>query len=50
MSQAAEYKLELICDNCGHQGAFDFYGDYVCHDCLNLEQEDEDDIGEFDED
>jgi hypothetical protein len=48
MSKAAEYKLDLICDNCGHKGAFDFYGDYVCHDCLDLEDQDE--VGEFDED
>lgn len=24
-----------VCDNCGNQGAFDLYGDYVCGDCLH---------------
>ena len=32
------------CDECGQLGAFDFYGDYYCTNCLrefNLEEEDE---------
>ncbi len=28
------YREHEICDICGHYGAFDFYGDYVCEECL----------------
>lgn len=49
MSKDVEYELDLICDSCGHKGAFEFYGDFVCSDCLSLD-DDEDEIGEFDED
>lgn len=49
MSKEVPYDLEAICDTCGHKGAFDLYGDYMCHDCLSSE-DDEDDVGEFDED
>jgi|WetSurMetagenome_2_1015567.scaffolds.fasta_scaffold128748_1 hypothetical protein len=50
MAKEPEYNLALICDSCGHKGAFNLHGDYVCHDCLDLEQDDEDEVGEFDED
>lgn len=34
MSRDIPYDKKLKCDNCGHDGAFDFMGDYYCGDCL----------------
>jgi hypothetical protein len=25
---------EAVCDDCGHRGAYDFMGDFLCFDCL----------------
>ena len=37
MSREVEYEDMLRCDNCGNRGAFDFYGDCLCDDCLDNE-------------
>ena len=34
MNREAEYEADEICDICGEEGAFDFYGDYICEECL----------------
>ena len=33
MSREVPYYPELVCDHCGTVGAFDFMGDYLCHEC-----------------
>ena len=30
---------EVECDVCGKKGAFDFYGDFICSDCLRRDKE-----------
>ena len=27
------FELDLVCDNCGAMGAYDFMGDYLCPAC-----------------
>ena len=39
MSRDVPYDSDLICDNCGKPGAFDFMGDYYCNDCLTTDKE-----------
>lgn len=36
----APYDPDAICDVCGQKGAFDFYGDFICGNCLKEEAED----------
>lgn len=33
MSRDIDYEKDLVCDNCGKVGAYDFMGDYYCSDC-----------------
>ena len=33
MDRSVSFDENLICDNCGKLGAFDFMGDYYCPDC-----------------
>jgi len=32
------YNANLICDECGKRGAYDFMGDYLCPKCANIEK------------
>ena len=34
MDRDVPYDNKLKCDICGKPGAFDFMGDYYCHDCV----------------
>lgn len=34
MDRSVQFDKELVCDNCGKKGAFDFMGDCYCADCL----------------
>ena len=34
MNREIEFDEEEYCDDCGVKGAFDFMGDYYCHECL----------------
>ena len=39
-----EFDSTIECDLCGAKGAFDFYGDFICQNCINrMKQESEDD-------
>lgn len=29
-----QYDEGMECDGCGKSGAFDFYGDFLCDDCI----------------
>jgi len=42
MNREVPFDDDAICDICGHKGAFDFMGDYICESCAseNLPQED----------
>lgn len=35
MNREFEYEPEATCDSCGCKGAFDIYGDFICSDCLD---------------
>ena len=35
MDRKIPYDEDLICDECGHKGAYDFMGDYLCEECAN---------------
>jgi hypothetical protein len=39
-SREFEYNKNWKCDNCGREGAFDIYGDFICAQCL-IDEEDE---------
>lgn len=39
MSRDVPFSRNSICDNCGAAGAYDFMGDYICQDCLQLPAE-----------
>jgi len=44
MSRDVPYDTHAVCDTCGNVGAFDFMGDYICAECLeetDIEEEDE---------
>jgi len=43
------YDLEAICDCCGHKGAFDFMGDFICEECLKICLPEEEDNDYYDE-
>ena len=30
------YDEKVMCENCGREGAFDFYGDELCGDCYQI--------------
>lgn len=34
-SREFSFDKNAICDDCGHEGAFDIYGDILCEFCLN---------------
>jgi hypothetical protein len=37
MDRSVDYNPLLTCDECGHQGAYDFMGDFLCDGCLTGE-------------
>lgn len=36
-SREVPYNEESVCDVCGHKGAYDFMGDYICGRCADKE-------------
>lgn len=42
MGRDVPFKADAVCDGCGKTGAFDFMGDYLCSDCANVGDDDED--------
>lgn len=49
MSKQVPYVLEAICELCGREGTFDFGGIFYCQECLEFDDEEDDELGEFDE-
>ena len=49
MSRIVPYNSDLICDDCGHKGAYDFMGDYLCQKCADKYIKNEDDDIEEDD-
>lgn len=35
MNRTIQFDDNLICDVCGHKGAYDFMGDYLCDECVS---------------
>lgn len=33
MDRTIPYDENAICDDCGHKGAYDFMGDFLCDEC-----------------
>jgi hypothetical protein len=36
-----DFDKDATCDICGKKGAFDFMGDFICQECLDEENHDE---------
>jgi len=44
MEREVEYEEGITCDICGKKGAFDFYGDFICDDCIKEMKGDAEDV------
>ena len=39
MNRDVEFDENAVCDICGKKGAFDFMGDYICPDCIEVDED-----------
>lgn len=47
MNREVDFIEDAICDRCGTQGAYDFYGDYLCSVCAGVIIEDDNGEDDF---
>lgn len=39
MGRDIPFDPDLVCDECGKLGAYDFMGDYLCSECFESEEQ-----------
>ena len=49
MDRTYPYEPDAYCDDCGHQGAYDLMGEYLCAKCLEDHREDFVDLDDMDD-